>query len=45
MKEYSSNIKVTPEPEEIKENTQKQKRNQKQTKQFAKKNIVLSGGV
>ena len=37
MKEYSSIINVTPEPEEIKEDTQKQKRIQKPTKQKPKK--------
>ena len=36
MKEYSSIINVTPEPEEIKEDTQKQKRIQKPTKQKPK---------
>ena len=36
MKEYSSIINVTPEPEEIKENTQKPKRIQKPTKQKPK---------
>ena len=37
MKEYSSIINVTPEPEEIKEDTQKPKRIQKPTKQKPKK--------
>jgi len=36
MKEYSSIINVTPDPEEIKEDTQKQKRIQKPTKQKPK---------
>ena len=33
MKEYSSIINVTPDPEEIKEDTQQQKRIPKSTKQ------------
>ena len=36
MKEYSSIINVTPEPEEIKEDTQKQKRIPKPPKQKPK---------